>query len=467
MKASGRRGNSYLAVTRRLKYGYAVKIILTTHLFFPEHYAGTEVLVVETAKELMRRGHEVLVVTGSRGGLDPLESEYFDRYLYNGIQVIRYNPGRGEQDDLADEYNNRVVADYFSILLKEFTPDIVHFFHWANISASIVDVCGFFGVPMVLTPTDFWYVCHMAHLRLPGNEMCPGPDRNRLNCLCHLDATTKPEKSIVRLMPRWLLSLLLWLAGMGLLPQKRFSFINWVVQRPGFLLERMNRMSKIMTPSRLMERVFADNGVNPALMEFAPFGLNLSYIKSEIRAESNLPLKVGFIGLLAEHKGINILIDAFKLLSKQYAAELVIYGENKLQPEFELQLKLTAAEDSRIRFAGTFPNDQIGRVFSEIDLLVVPSIWYENTPLVIYSAQAAGCPVVATNLGGMAEVVKHGVNGMLFESGDVIGLMKILQGLAEDRHQLRKLSEGSVAPRSIEDYVDQLLRVYEKFTHAA
>lgn len=407
----------------------------------------------------MRRGHEILIFTGS--GASP-EAEHFDRYEYDGIEVIRFNKGRSEHDELTNEYDNRFVADYFAGLLKEFSPDVVHFFHWANISASIVDVCRSSGVPMVLTPTDFWYVCHMAHLRLPGNEMCSGPDKNRLNCLCHLDTTTKPEKSIVRLMPGWLLSLLLWSAGRGLLQQSRFSFVNWVVKRPAFLLERMNRMCKIMVPSRLMEGIFAENGVDPALMEFAPFGLNLSYIRSKIRTESDLPLQVGFIGLLAEHKGINILIDAFKSLPKKCAAELVVYGENKLQPEFELHLKKIASEDSRIRFAGTFSNDQIGRVFSEIDLLVVPSIWYENTPLVIYSAQAAGCPVVATNLGGMAEVVKNGVNGILFESGDVPELRKILLGLAEDREQLRKLSEGSVTPRSIEDYVDQLLGAYEK-----
>lgn len=467
MKVSAGLGNSSSTVTGRCDFGYAVKIILTTHLFFPEHYAGTEVLVYETAKVLVHRGYEVLVFTGSKRGTVSLEPEHFDRYEYNGIRVIRFNPGRSEQDELTNEYDNRFVAAYFAGLLKEFTPDIVHFFHWANISASIVDVCSSFGVPMVLTPTDFWYVCHMAHLRLPDNEMCSGPDKDRRNCLCHLDAITKPGKSIVRLMPGWLLSLLLWLAGKGLLPPNRFNFVNWVVRRPGFLLERLNRMAKIMIPSRLMEGIFANNGVNPALMEFAPFGLNLSYIKSKIRTESDLPLRVGFIGLLAEHKGINILLDAFKSLPEQCAAELVIYGENKLQPEFELQLKSTAAEDSRIRFAGTFPNDQIGRVFSEIDLLVVPSIWYENTPLVIYSAQAAGCPVVATNLGGMAEVVRNGVNGILFEPGDVSGLRKILQGLADDREQLRKLSEGSVAPRSIENYVDQLLEVYEKVTGAA
>ena len=68
------------------------------------------------------------------------------------------------------------------------------------------------------------------------------------------------------------------------------------------------------------------------------------------------------------------------------------------------------------------PNESIGDVFSELDVLVVPSVWYENTPLAIYSAQEAGCPVIASNLGGMSEVIKHEKNGLLFEAGDFVGL---------------------------------------------
>ena len=113
-----------------------------------------------------------------------------------------------------------------------------------------------------------------------------------------------------------------------------------------------------------------------------------------------------------------------------------------------------------IRFCGVFPNEQIGKIFAKLDVLVVPSIWYENTPLVIYSAQEAGCPVIASNLGGMAEVVEHEKNGLLFEVGNVTSLAATIERLSGDRRLLRQLAANAVEPKSISDYVNELVTIY-------
>src|SRR6185369_6110645 len=128
-------------------------------------------------------------------------------------------------------------------------------------------------------------------------------------------------------------------------------------------------------------------------------------------------------------------------------------------PEYVDSLKRKAADDPRVSFCGTFPNDRIGEIIADIDVLVVPSIWYENTPLVIYSAQAAGCPVIASNLGGMSEVVHHGENGLLFEPGDVSGLAELFNSLVLDRELVGRLSRNAMTPKSIPEYVDDLVGV--------
>jgi glycosyltransferase involved in cell wall biosynthesis len=99
-------------------------------------------------------------------------------------------------------------------------------------------------------------------------------------------------------------------------------------------------------------------------------------------------------------------------------------------------------------------------VLAGIDVLVVPSTWYENTPLVIYSALAAGCPVIASDLGGMAEVVTDGENGLLVEPGKPEALAAELKRLTSDRQLLQKLAAGCRRPKSIEEYVAELLSVY-------
>jgi glycosyltransferase involved in cell wall biosynthesis len=121
-----------------------------------------------------------------------------------------------------------------------------------------------------------------------------------------------------------------------------------------------------------------------------------------------------------------------------------------------------AQHDVRVRFCGTFPHDRIGVILADIDVLVVPSIWYENTPLVLYFAQAAGCPVIATGLGGMAEVIRHEENGLLFEPGDAGGLAAALRRLAQDHGLLRKLAHNAVRPKSIAEYAAELLALYRE-----
>ncbi len=123
-------------------------------------------------------------------------------------------------------------------------------------------------------------------------------------------------------------------------------------------------------------------------------------------------------------------------------------------------LRDITGEEKRIEFCGHFKNELIGEVLSKIDVLIVPSVWYENTPLVIYSAFASGTPVIATNLGGMSEVVHDGVNGLLFEKGDSAGLGKLLDMIVNDRSLLDKLAKNIVPPASISEYADAVENVY-------
>jgi glycosyltransferase involved in cell wall biosynthesis len=171
-------------------------------------------------------------------------------------------------------------------------------------------------------------------------------------------------------------------------------------------------------------------------------------------------LRIGFIGTLSRYKGADLLIRAV-LAAPKMLAEVKIFGDLSAYPDYAEELQTLAANDQRIRFMGTFANAVIGRIFAEIDLLVVPSIWYENTPLVIYSAQACGCPVLASDIGGISEVVKDGENGLLFAAGQVKEITSALLGLSEDRSLLAKLAGQTRKPRSISDYVLELLSEYE------
>ena len=114
--------------------------------------------------------------------------------------------------------------------------------------------------------------------------------------------------------------------------------------------------------------------------------------------------------------------------------QLKIYGDPEQFPDYGRAVEKLAKEGAnadKIQFLGTFPNAQLGEILSNIDILAVPSRWYENTPLVIQSAFATCTPVLATDLGGMSELVKHDRNGLVFRLNDARSLAEQLLRIIE------------------------------------
>ena len=111
-------------------------------------------------------------------------------------------------------------------------------------------------------------------------------------------------------------------------------------------------------------------------------------------------------------------------------------------------------------FHGPYPPAEVDRILSGFDVLVVPSIWYENMPITIQEAFRNGLPVVATELGGMAEAVTHDVDGLTFPRGDAAALAERLQSLAEQPALYDRLAAGRTVPPTLEAVVDTLEGLY-------
>jgi glycosyltransferase involved in cell wall biosynthesis len=442
-----------------------MKVVFTVHQFLPEYSAGTEILTYESAREFQARGHDVRVFTGFPAVKPLKDDERFDHYVFDGIQVDRFihdYVSMGGQSNIQElEYNNQLFGSYFRSYLIREKPDLVHFFHLARLSASAVDICRELGSPMVFTPTDFWFICPTAQLRLPDNRPCLGPDKNSLNCFHHIISVHQPPRIQwwLQRLPDWLLGLLLQLIKMGVNFDGTYTpWLRAFVRRAGFLRKRINQVDRVALPTQLMGRLLIANGLNTERTFPLPFGLNLAYVPvAKVKLDDTL--RLGYIGTLAEYKGVHVLLEAVKHLAGK-PIELKIYGKLDDYPEYVETLKKISYDDSRVEFCGTFPNSQIGTIFSNLDALVVPSLWYENSPLVIYSAQNAMCPVIASNMAGMSEVIEHGKNGLLFETGNATQLAMSIESLLNDRDLLKNLSDNAKQPLSIQEYVDGLLEVY-------
>lgn len=176
--------------------------------------------------------------------------------------------------------------------------------------------------------------------------------------------------------------------------------------------------------------------------------------------DSGSTLCIGYVGQIDPIKGMDVLVRAFQLIPAQMPVELRVYGDLSKNPRFTEALLQISAGSPKIKFMGPFERSELGRVLSLIDVVAVPSVWYENTPLAIAEAFAAGKPVIATNLGGMSEMVEHGVNGLLFERGDVYGLSRAIQQMVSEPMLLARLRQGIKPVRTIEDEIEDLLHMY-------
>jgi glycosyltransferase involved in cell wall biosynthesis len=450
--------------------GGQMRILIASHQFLPDYTGGTEILAGGVALELQRQGHEVSVITGSPCKTHLSNEQRFDSYDWMGLSVERFhhaNVSMGGQTNLMEvEYNNRFFAAHFREYLRRLKPDVVHFFHLSRLSASAIDVGEEFRIPMFFTVTDFWFICPTFQLRLPDQSICAGPNEESVNCLRHLVALTQPRaiSAPLNLVPDNLVRHIVRATRRK--PVARLPFAGYVdalSRRAPFLREQINKLDKVLAPTRLMGEILVKHGVDPEKLLVSRYGIDLEKFSPRKTAHSeHSSLRVGFIGTIFEHKGVHILVDAIRRLDPEEKIELKVYGNVDQFPEYGTRLKRIASSDSRIKFCGTFPNEKIGEIFAGLDVLAVPSLWQENSPLVIHSAQAAGCPVIISDVRGMAEDITDGDNGLVFSPGDVHGLAKCLHTLTRDRELLRRLAGNSRRPKSIADYVRELLPLYEE-----
>jgi glycosyltransferase involved in cell wall biosynthesis len=369
----------------------------------------------------------------------------------------------GDQTSMLEiDYDNHLAARYFRDILENFQPNLVHFFHLSRLGTGLIEQAVKIGIPAFMTPTDFWAICATAQLLLCNGCVCLGPSRYSGNCVKHFVQQTRKGLlgKLVRYLPTQLVDYLVRLTQIGVMPPYPHQIeVKAASNRLGVNIARLNQLNRIISPTSLMTERLIHYGISPQRIVQSAFGIDITTTDS-IRLARQTPLRIGFIGTLAQHKGCHILIEAFKVLTTGLAV-LNIYGNLLDFPDYISRLKQLAGDHTDIVFCGTFPNNQIAEVFADIDVLVVPSLWYENTPLVIYSAQAARCPVVASDFAGLADVIHHEDNGLLFQAGDVADLTKQLCRLIDEPHLLEQLSIQARPPKSTNTYVNELLAIWQ------
>ncbi len=440
-------------------------------------------LTLKVAQELIRRSYEVMIVTATPPDQDARHAvgEKSYDYVYEGIPVHAIGESlRLEGYTFDHEFQHPAIAAHFKEVLEKFKPDLLHIFHAQNLSSSIIDVAVEKNLPVVCSATDFWFVCPIVQLKKPNGAVCRGPTVLSSNCMsCYTPHLIPPKSEFMEQLkkklpalcapinasPRPLRNLMENSLLSAYVLSKAPSAVGSTMRRPQVLKDAANKTKAIMVPTQLMKDIFVENGIKQEIIRHVPFGIDSSPLIPYQKKTASQNIRFGFIGTIFEHKGPDLLIKAFQSLPEDCQAELKIYGDLKQFPEYGNTVKALVDSNPRnrdkIKFLGTFPNEKLGPVLQDMDVLVVPSRWYENTPLVIQSALASKTPLIVTNLGGMAELVRHGFNGLVFELNSVSSLAEQLNKVLDEPDLLETMRDNIAPERSVLQMVDDIEAVYK------
>lgn len=443
-----------------------MKVALFVHCFFPDHFYGTETYTLELANNLIAMGHEPVVVSAEFQGAAKRKSA-ITIYEYMNIPVYCLDKNYHPHHTIGETYYQADLLDLHKQLLSEIKPDVVHVTHLINHTASLLDATKELGIPAIATLTDFFGVCFNNRLEAADGSLCDGPSADRTNCLaCYMKAVgDSPQAgltaSLLGRCPSCLPAIAQALSLAVRLPGMRHGrlarLVADIAERPNILLNRYAGYRAAIAPTSFLRRAYLANGLATPL-HVMHFGVDVP--RAPKKAPSvGAPVRLGYIGQIAPHKGTDVLVDAFVRLPPG-CAELHIHGSEDQSPEYVSELKDKAAGNT-IFFQGTFPKDQLANVLAGFDFLVIPSRWYENSPLVLLNSLATHTPVIVSDVEGMTEFVEEGKNGFVFRRADVDDLERVLRRIVQEPELIRRMSEDTEYKRTTREMTEEVVSIYK------
>ncbi len=422
-----------------------LRVLQVIHQFLPRHTAGTEIYCSDLSFALARRGHAVRVLSAAPARDDIGTTVQWEGD--QGIVVDRIPAGRSYRrlqsvGGFIDRFDNPDARTVIRDVLERRRPDVVHVQHLLYLSAELIPECRARGIPVVVTLADYWFICHRVRLERRDGRLCEGPARGWNCCQC---LNTGP------------------LGRSHLNP----AAVAANLYRYAYLVRQLNKADRILAPSAFLRDMMVRNGVDAARIAVCDYGTvdpPATALEALTNRKLHEPVRFGFLGSLLHHKGTHVLIEAFNQLPPA-SAELHLFGTVP-DPPYADALARQARHDG-VRWRGALPHDQRWRALAEIDVLVVPSIWYENSPLTIHEALVAGVPVVGSAMGGIPELVAHERTGLIYPALDAGALAACLRRVVDDPARVGRWRAAITRPKTMDAHIEEIEGLYRELVSRA
>jgi glycosyltransferase involved in cell wall biosynthesis len=323
----------------------------------------------------------------------------------------------------------RHVTDF----LLDHRPDVVHLQHTQFIGMDLITTIRRVlpDVPILYTLHEFLPICHHhgQMVRTFEDRLCNRASPRR----CH---ECFPDIS----------------------PQTFFL-------RERFIKGQLEAVDLFIAPSNQLLERYAKWGIPREKLRFEEYGRVAPKERAPLPAE-HPERRFGFFGQLSHFKGAEVMVRAMAHIARREVdAHLWIYGGNlDLQTtEFQADWSKRSEEvEDVVTFGGSYEHADLHKLMAQVGWVLVPSIWWENSPLVVQEAFMHGRPVICSDIGGMAEKVEDGVNGVHFRVGDPASLADAIERTASSPELWERLRGGVPEVYPMDRHVESLGGIYEE-----
>jgi len=446
-----------------------VRVLHALNSFPPKSRAGSENYVEALALE-QRRRHDVSVLYRVD---EPERPEYEVRPdTWRGLQVHTVNRTFRDVTDFSETYACPPLAKAVGEQLEAWRPNIIHFHHISCLSTTSIKMARRLGIAVVFTLHDYWLSCPRGQRVRRDLSLCTKPsDAECVNCMA---AQLRIRGGHPRTVALWQHAKRYQGARFARFLARRFATrpfhneggaIDQIQKRTAHVHEVAQHVGRFISPSRWLRDEFVSQGFSADRIRVLENGYDKSIWRDgppHITRKPGAPLRLAYLGTWIPTKGVHLLVEAVRDLDPSEVS-LDIHGlaiPYEGSEDYEARLRRRAAGRRQIRFHGRYDPKDVPRLLAQADAVVVPSTWYENSPLTVHEAFLAGVPVIASDHGGLRELVRDGHSGLTFRPGSAASLRAAIQKLVRNPNLLELLRNNSPNVLDMADHLDALDATY-------
>jgi GT2 family glycosyltransferase/glycosyltransferase involved in cell wall biosynthesis/Flp pilus assembly protein TadD len=383
------------------------------------------------AKRYAELGYETAVFYAAGTHSSQTTPYYVEEQREDGVRLFGvYNRPTTFLDAAHPEREIRddAVVSLFSRVLDTFRPDIVHYHNFLGLSFGIAREVQRRNLPSVYTPHNYHLIDPMLYMFRSDLSLWQGTE---------LFANSEVVRQY---------------------PAKEPDFRQRVETAKQLLTTTIDVTLAVSRRQRELLGNFCGDVSRIAVVHQVHETVDEILATSRRTTVQHRPLRFGFIGGVMPHKGVHVLVQAAQFLDPG-DMEVWIYGF--IGEAYRSQLEQLDRK-KMIRWKGAYDTRELSSIASELDAIVLPSVWEDCAPLVAFEAIAMGLPVLGANIGGIPDFVQDGVNGRLYTYDKPQELAALFREYAGQPEKLGRLAAGCRIDRSFDDYINHVLHIYER-----